>query len=126
MPVSLTEISTEPSVCLALIPIRPPSGVNLTALDKQIEQYLLDLALVAEEIPKPVVHRDIERDAVLGGALAHEGARIVYGQGKIKRSQLQFHAAGFDLGEIENLIDERQEMAPGGENVVGVLGLFLV
>jgi hypothetical protein len=34
--------------------------------------------------------------------------------------------ARFDLGEVEYLIDERQEMAAGGEDVVSVLGLFLV
>ena len=61
MPVSLTEISTEPSACLALIPIRPPSGVNFTALDKQIEKYLLDLPLVADEVAKALVNRNIER-----------------------------------------------------------------
>ena len=41
MPVSLTEISTEPSACLALIPIRPPSGVNFTALDSKLSSICL-------------------------------------------------------------------------------------
>jgi hypothetical protein len=63
---------------------------------------------------------------MLGGALAHKRACVVYRQGKIKRSQLKLHAASFNLGQIENLVDERQKMAAGGENVVGVFGLFLV
>jgi hypothetical protein len=41
-PVSLTEISTEPSACLALIPIRPPSGVNFTALERAAVVVLPD------------------------------------------------------------------------------------
>src|SRR5262249_24625488 len=41
IPVSLTEISTAPSVCLALIPIRPPSGVNFTALESRLSRICL-------------------------------------------------------------------------------------
>jgi hypothetical protein len=40
MPVSLTDISTEPSACLAFIPIRPPSGVNFTALESTLAEKL--------------------------------------------------------------------------------------
>ena len=88
MPVSLTEISTEPSACLALIPIRPPSGVNFTALESKIEKNLFDLALVTDEVAKSLVNCNIKVDAVLCGALAHKGARVIYCQGKIERSQL--------------------------------------
>ena len=63
---------------------------------------------------------------MLCGALTHKGARVVYRQGEIERSNLQLHPPSFNLGKIENLIDEGQEMATGGENVVGILGLFLV
>ena len=89
---SLTEISTEPSACLALIPIRPPSGVNFTALESKVEKNLFDLPLVADEIPKTLVNCNVEVNAVLGGPLAHKGARVVYCQGEIERSQLQLHA----------------------------------
>ena len=41
MPVSLTEISTEPSACLALMPIRPPSGVSLPALERRLRSICL-------------------------------------------------------------------------------------
>ena len=51
MPVSLTEISTEPSACLALIPIRPPSGVNFTAFDSKLRRTCLIIPLVTHEIP---------------------------------------------------------------------------
>ncbi len=111
------------------------SGVNsnpsslrgeLHRIGQQIEKYLLDLALVADKLAKALVHGNIECDAVPCRALAHKGARVVYRQREIKRSQLQLHAAGLDFGEIEYLIDQRQEMAAGGKDVVGVLGLFLV
>ena len=35
-------------------------------------------------------------------------------------------SAGLDLGEVEDLVDEGEQMATGSENVIGVLGLFLV
>ena len=125
MPVSLTEISAPFLSCWRN---SDPSslGGELHRVGKQIEKNLFDLALIADEFAKTLVHVDVERNAVLGGALAHKGACVVDCQGKIERRQLQLHAAGFDLGEIENLIDQRQQMAAGGENVVGVLGLFLV
>ena len=76
MPVSLTDISTPPSACLASIAIRPPSGV-LHGVGKQIEQDLFDLALVAHVVAKALVHIDVQRDAVLGGSLAYKGAGVV-------------------------------------------------
>src|SRR5262249_18505862 len=89
MPMSLTEISTEPSACPALIPIRPPSGVNFSALERRlIKQDLFDLALVTDEIAKTLIDCNVEVDAMLGGPLPHKGVRVVYGQGKIKCSNL--------------------------------------
>ena len=63
---------------------------------------------------------------MLCGPLAHKGARIIYCQGKIERSQLQLHPPRLDLGKIQDLIDKGEQMAAGGEDVVGVLGLFLI
>src|SRR5262249_8198357 len=39
--------------------------------------------------------------------------------------ELQLHAPGLDLGEIENIVDERKEMAAGAENAVERLGVLL-
>ena len=48
---------------------------------------------------------------MLSSALAHEGARVVYCQGEIERSHFQFHAAGLDFGQIQDLVDQREQMA---------------
>src|SRR5262249_55963258 len=93
---------------------------------QQIEQNLFDLPLIADKLSKPLVNCNIQIDAVLGGALTHKRARVVDRKGKIECCHFQLHAAGFNLGEIENLIDQRKQMAAGGKNVVGVFGLFLV
>src|SRR4029078_11912209 len=73
-------------------------GSELDRVGKQIEQNLFDLTLVAEEIAKPFVESDIECNTVPGGALAHEGARVVDRQGEVERCHLQLHPPGFDLG----------------------------
>jgi len=39
---------------------------------------------------------------------------------------VELHLAGLDLREIENVVDHRQEMLPGIENVVDVAELLLV
>ena len=63
---------------------------------------------------------------MLGGPLPHKGARVADRQGKIKRRQLQLHAAGLNLGKIQDLVNQRQKVAARGENVLRVFSLFLV
>src|SRR5215471_16404335 len=72
-----------------------PSALRgeLHRVGKQIEQYLLDLALIADVLAKALIHINVKLDAVLGDTLAHKRACVVYRQGKIKRSQLKLHAA---------------------------------
>ena len=60
MPVSLTEISTEPSACLALIPIRPPSGVNFTALERRLRRICLILRSSPTKSPRRSSTVDVE------------------------------------------------------------------
>ena len=126
MPVSLTEISTAPSTCRASMPIRPPSGVNFTALDKQIEQYLLDLALVTDEIAKTFVDAYIERDAVLGALSRTKVRALSMAKGKIEAATSSSMRPASTLERSRISLIRDKQMAPGGEDIVGILGLFLV
>ena len=36
---------------------------------------------------------------------------VLNGERKIERAQLELHATGFDLGEIEDVVDEREQVA---------------
>jgi hypothetical protein len=68
MPVSATEISTEP---LSGIDADPPAPWReLARVGKQIKQNLFDLALVADDVAQALVNGNVERDAVPGGGLA--------------------------------------------------------
>src|SRR5215510_14042251 len=125
MPVSLTEISTVPLACLALIPIRPPSGVNFTALESRLRRICLILRSSPTKSPRRSSNCNVEVDAMLGSPLPHKGAGIIYCQREIERSNLKLHPPSLDLGKIQDLIDKGEQMATGGEDVFCVLGLFL-
>src|SRR5262249_14247988 len=63
-------------------------GGELDGVGKKVEKDLFDLPLVSNKIPKALVNCNVEVDAVFCGALPHKGARVVYCQGKIERSNL--------------------------------------
>src|SRR5918996_846795 len=65
-----------------------PLWGELHRVGQQVEKNLFDLPLITHELPKTLVDRDIESDAVLGGPFAHKRARVVYRQGQIECSQL--------------------------------------
>src|SRR5262245_37663229 len=67
-----------------------PSALRskLHGVGKKIEKNLFDLPLIAGEVAKSLVNRNIEINAVFCSPLPHKRARIVYGQGEIKRSNL--------------------------------------
>src|SRR6266536_807608 len=67
------------TICLPGFNSNPSSlRGELHCIGKQVEKNLLDLPLITHELPKTLVDRDIESDAVLGGPFAHKGARILY------------------------------------------------
>ena len=43
-------------------------------------------------------------------ALADEGTRVIYRQREIECRQLQLHPAGFDLGEVQDVVDDDHEV----------------
>src|SRR5215510_216857 len=70
-----------------------PSSLRgeLHGVGEQIQKDLLDLALVADEIAKTLVHIYVKCNTVLCGSFPHESACVVDCQGKIERSNLKLH-----------------------------------
>src|SRR6516162_8127315 len=62
-----------------------PSSLRreLHCIGKQVEKNLFDLPLVTHEVPKTLVDRDIESDAVHCSPFPNKGACVVDGQCKI-------------------------------------------
>jgi|RhiMetdeSRZDD1v2_1073273.scaffolds.fasta_scaffold36684_2 hypothetical protein len=99
---------------VGLLGIDPDSSSLWRKFDrigKEIEKYLLDFPLIADVLTKAVVDINVKRDAVLCGPLPHKGASVLYSQGEVKLTQLKLHAAGFNLGKIQDLINKREQMA---------------
>src|SRR5207237_3457274 len=101
-------------------------GRELERIRQEIQEDLLDLALVGADRADALVDVPAQRDAAAAGALAHEGQGVVDGGGQIELDDLQLHASGLDFREIEDVVDERQEMPAGVEDVAQVLRLLVV
>jgi hypothetical protein len=58
--------------------------------------------------------------------LADQRDRIRQRRRQVEARQLELHAPGLDLGEVEDVVDEREQVAPGLVDVLQILGLLLV
>src|SRR5437016_860371 len=88
----------------------PPGGRELHSVGEEVEQHLLDLALVADQAADPVVHGQVEGDSMAGGTLPHEGRRVLESGGEIEGGQLELHPASFDLGQVQDIVDQGEEV----------------
>ena len=104
----------------------PAVAGELDRVRQEVEHDLLELALVADIVAQGLVDSHLELYAVALRALAHQGDGVVERGGQIEGSHLQLHAPGLDLGQVEDVVDERQEMLAGGVDVLGVIELFFV
>ena len=88
----------------------PPSlRGELHRVGKEIEKDLLDLPLIPDEITQALVDRDIERDTVPCGALAHKGARVIDAKGRsnVASSSSIRPASTLDRSRISLMRDNR-------------------
>src|SRR5215469_16087285 len=91
---------------------------ELDGVREQIQDDLPHLPLVGDHVTYAPVCSEGEPDAVSGGALAHEAETAFEGSWQVERAQLELHLACLDLREIEDVVDERQQMAARGEHVL--------
>ena len=107
-------------------PDTPTCGRELDRVGQQIQDDLPDLPLVRADVLDLLGHGQLQRDAVPPGALADEGQGILERRRQVDVRHLELHPAGLDLREVEDLVDEGQEVLPGGVDVLQVLVLFFV
>ena len=105
---------------------RPPSGVNFTALDSRLNTTCLTLRSSASIVADPGRDLEAEGDAVVGGPLPHHGQAALQDRRQRERGRVELHLPRLDLGQVEDVVDEAEQVAPGGEDVVEVVGLALV
>src|SRR5262249_12450610 len=81
-------------------------GRELEGIGQEVQEYLLDLALVGADRSHAGVDRTSERDAPPRCPLAHEGERVVNRARQVEVRDLQLHPPRLDLREVEGVVDE--------------------
>ncbi len=106
---------------------------ELAGVGQQIHQHLAQLGLVrlhGADVGRAV---NLETVAVAVDQRTHRGRDVLDQRGNVERLDEQFGAPGFDLGQIEDVVDQRQQVLAGRADLVqvgdhalvtGVLGLF--
>src|SRR5438067_2671612 len=99
---------------------------ELDRVREQVEDDLLDAALVT--VDKIDVGCELERDEylVLRRPLPHHHHAALQRLAEREGRAFEFDLPGLDLGQVENLVDQAQEVIPRCEDVVEVLLLLRV
>jgi hypothetical protein len=105
-----------------------PSALRreLERVRQQIQQHLLYLALVRADVADARIDRAPEPDLAPLRPLAHQRQRVVDGARQTEFRKFQFHPPRLDLGEVEDVVDEGQQVSSRFEDVGKVLGLLVV
>src|SRR5260221_8299572 len=114
MPVSATASSTQsrPSATLRTRRATSPSFVNLQALLKRLSRICL--SLMGSVVTAPTFSRfDDEAVLVLLGELSRSADDLIDEPCQIHRLGIEFELAGFDLREVQYLVDEAKEVGSG-------------
>ena len=104
----------------------PARRRELERVGQEIEEHLLDLALVGADGAQTPVDVVRELDAMPVRALAHEDQRVLDGAGKVEFGGLELHPSRLDLGQVEDVVDEREEVSRRLQDVAQVIRLLFV
>ena len=91
---------------------------------QQIIQHLHHAAFVADEAADIGIDVDLELDAVGGEPVLDAFGGGLDGLADIDRAEFERHRAGVDGGEIEDVVDEREQRVGRGGDVVEIFGLL--
>src|SRR5512132_2313260 len=115
MPVSATASSTQsrPSATLRTRSATLPSFVNLQALLSRLSRICLTHGVRGERA-QVLLGFDDEAVLVFLGELSRGADDFIDKPGQINGFRIEFELAGFDLREVQYLVDEAKEVGPGG------------
>src|SRR5438046_3206494 len=115
MPVSATASSTSrPSVSLRTRRATSPSFVNLQALLSRLSRICLSLIESAVSAPRFSCASTMRRFLFFSARLSGGADDLINKASQVHRLWIEFELAGFDLGEVQYLVDEAQEVGAGG------------
>ncbi len=126
MPVSLTMNSTPSCHGAAGERDRAALRRELHRVGQQVDQHLLDRALVGVEHHRALRQVDLHGEAMLDRARANQARDAVRDLVAIDLFHAQLEAAGFDLRQIEDVVDEAEQMLAAVADVADVGDVALV
>ena len=126
IPVSLTDTTSSPDSRRARSAMAATGGSELHRVAEQVDDDLLEAELVGLHQADVVGHLHGELDAVLHGSLADDRDGVVQGGGHGEDCRLQPHLARLDLGQVQDLVEQLQEVSARAVDVAEVLLLPLV
>src|SRR5207245_5096751 len=82
---------------------------ELDRIRQQVQDDLPNLPLVRPNFAEPLIDGRLQPDSPPPSTLADEGQRAVERRGEVEVRQFQFHPPGFDLREVQNVVDQGQQ-----------------
>ena len=99
---------------------------ELDGVGDQVGQHLAEPGGVADESLRHVLlDADREADAPLPRRLGEEGRGLVDDPADLEVHLLQLELAGLDLGEVEDVVDDAEQRAPGALDALGEAALVV-
>src|SRR3979490_2180946 len=127
MPLSATASSTQspPSTSLRARSVTSPCLVNLQALLNRVEQDLPQPHRIYGQSTEILLCLECQAVLVLLGELARGADDLVHQRRELHHLRIELELAGLDLGKVEHLVDETEQVSPRSMNPAQrLLGLF--
>ena len=105
---------------------RRRGGEKPTALDRRLNSTCRTRRSSAVKLPMSGAARRSSVMSSLMSAVLHAFGRRLHGRGDIDRAEIERHGAGFDGGEIENVVDDRHQRVGRGGDVAEIFALPVV
>jgi hypothetical protein len=99
---------------------RPAARRELDAVAHQVVEHLLDAPRVEVDLRQRLRDRHLEVDPLLRRLRLDHAAHDVDDAAEVRPLADQIHAPGFDLGDVEDVVDQLQQMAPRDQHVADV------
>src|SRR5687767_83057 len=93
---------------------------------KQVQHDLFEQSLIRNPLADSRTELERERDALAAYVVPHEVKGVPDCLADIEAGQFELHAPGFDLREIEDVVDQGQKVFARAVYVLEVLGLFRI
>ena len=87
----------------------PAFGRMLDGVGQQIGKQLLQPVGIAHDALRPGRHEGLDGHAMLLGKARHRFARAAHQRADLHPAKIEFHLAGFDLLDVQDVVDEADQ-----------------